>query len=548
MNTFQSVFAIILSFIFSNTLAQTTFELTKFPKNNQLIPRNPINNIGTYTIEGNVMRTANIRTLQAKVWRDTIFERSYVLNVPIDVDKFPFKIPVAIKAELKNYKIELTALKNDQEITLAKAENVVSGDVFIINGQSNCIGRTESIDYNKFMRSYTDQFGWNDIDYTSPSKWGPRMAKKIIENEKIPVAIFCEAFGGMRQTWFMRRPDSPYTAGNYGILYNRLRKAEVEKNVRALLWWQGESDGWETPLDSFKNQFKRLHNQWLEDYNTPIFYFQIRFRACTHREPDIFEAQRQLSTEIANVEILTSNPALSYDGCHFSYKNGYDFIGEHAYNLLAAKLYNHSFVNARPPNIVEAFFSASNEITLKMKNVTGNLRAIGNPWADFRLEGCRAQITGGIASDYRIKLNFSGDTSGMTGVSYLSRIDSFSQNWVVNPAGVGILLFYNVPVHKRQLTGFASNAFYTEGEDFTICPNVVSDVLRIRFLSKEKTKKRVEIFNALGQIILSKDIETDSEEATISVSALPKGIYFVRLGFENQYFRNVSSAQKFIQQ
>lgn len=548
MNTFQSVFAIILSFIFSNTLAQTTFELTKFPKNNQLIPRNPINNIGTYTIEGNVMRTANIRTLQAKVWRDTIFERSYVLNVPIDVDKFPFKIPVAIKAELKNYKIELTALKNDQEITLAKAENVVSGDVFIINGQSNCIGRTESIDYNKFMRSYTDQFGWNDIDYTSPSKWGPRMAKKIIENEKIPVAIFCEAFGGMRQTWFMRRPDSPYTAGNYGILYNRLRKAEVEKNVRALLWWQGESDGWETPLDSFKNQFKRLHNQWLEDYNTPIFYFQIRFRACTHIKPDIFEAQRQLSTEIPNVEILTSNPALSYDGCHFSYKNGYDFIGEHAYNLLAAKLYNHSFINARPPNIVEAFFSASNEITLKMKNVTGNLRTIGNPWADFRLEGCRAQITGGTASDYRIKLNFSGDTAGLTGVSYLSRIDSFSQNWVVNPAGVGILLFYNVPVHKRQLTGFASNAFYTEGEDFTICPNVVSDVLRIRFLSKEKTKKRVEIFNALGQIILSKDIETDSEEATISISALPKGVYFVRLDIGNQYFRNVFSAQKFIHQ
>lgn len=548
MNTFQSVFAIILSFIFSNTLAQTTFELTKFPKNNQLIPRNPINNIGTYTIEGNVMRTANIRTLQAKVWRDTIFERSYVLNVPIDVDKFPFKIPVAIKAELKNYKIELTALKNDQEITLAKAENVVSGDVFIINGQSNCIGRTESIDYNKFMRSYTDQFGWNDIDYTSPSKWGPRMAKKIIENEKIPVAIFCEAFGGMRQTWFMRRPDSPYTAGNYGILYNRLRKAEVEKNVRALLWWQGESDGWETPLDSFKNQFKRLHNQWLEDYNTPIFYFQIRFRACTHIKPDIFEAQRQLSTEIPNVEILTSNPALSYDGCHFSYKNGYDFIGEHAYNLLAAKLYSHSFINARPPNIVEAFFSASNEITLKMKNVTGNLRTIGNPWADFRLEGCRAQITGGTASDYRIKLNFSGDTAGLTGVSYLSRIDSFSQNWVVNPAGVGILLFYNVPVHKRQLTGFASNAFYTEGEDFTICPNVVSDVLRIRFLSKEKTKKRVEIFNALGQIILSKDIETDSEEATISISALPKGVYFVRLDIGNQYFRNVFSAQKFIHQ
>lgn len=538
----RSVLAIILLFNCLIVTAQVTFELTKFPKNNQLIPRNPASNIGTYTIVGNVMRSANINTIQVKVWRDSVLDRIYTLNVPSNVDKFPFSIPVSIKAELKNYRIELAGLKNEQEIALAKAENVVSGDVFIINGQSNCIGNTETEDYDKFLRSYTDQFGWNDINYTAPSRWGPRMAKEIIDKERVPVAIFCEAEGGMRQTYYMRQAVNPYTAGNYGVLYNRLKNAEVEKNIRALLWWQGESDGWETPIDSFKAQFNRLYSQWKEDYNTPIFYFQIRFRACTHVNPSVFEAQRQLANDIPNIEILSSNPALSNDGCHFFYKNGYDSIGNQAYRLLAAKLYNRSFSNTRPPHIVEAFFSASNEITLKMKNVAGNLRAIGKPWADFKLEGCQAKITGGSASDYRVKLTYSGDTTGLTGVSYLSHIDAYSQDWVVNPLGVGMLLFYNMPIHKRQVTDTISLS-NTEGGLFDIMPTVVSNILKIRFLSNEKDNKQVDIINVLGQVVLTKQVGIGIGETEIGVWDLPKGTYFVRLRTTNKVFNGV---KKFI--
>lgn len=542
----QNVTAIFICFFCLQLIAQNSFELSKFPKNNQLIPRDPLTNIGTYAVEGSVLRAANFTQLQAKVWKDTVLERTYKLTVPTNVDKFSFKIPVAIKAELKNYKIELSALKNNQEVALAKAENVVSGDVFIVNGQSNCIGRTQPVDYDPFMRSYTDQFGWNDINYTSPSLWGPRMAKKIIDNEHIPVAIFCEAYGGVLQTWFMRQSVNPYTSGNYGILYNRLKNAEVEKNVRALLWWQGESDGWETPVDSFKNQFKRLYNQWQEDYNTPVFYFQIRFRACTHIQPGIFEAQRQLASEIPNIEILSNNPALSHDGCHFTYTNGYDLIGIQAYNLVAAKLYNRSIANARPPNIKEAYFSAPNEITLKMTNIVGNLRVIGNPWADFRLEGCKAQIIGGSASEYRIKLTIVGDTTGLTGISYLSHIDSFSQNWIVNPLNIGILLFYNIPVHKQQLTEVASTPVYTEGALFEIFPTVVSEVLHIRFLSNGISKKQVEIVNINGQIVLTKDINKGVDNAEINVHNLPKGLYFMRLNIDNQGIIHYSSTRKFI--
>ncbi|MBL7815084.1 MAG: T9SS type A sorting domain-containing protein [Saprospiraceae bacterium] len=527
----RHVFTILLWAFGYCVAAQSSFEITKFPKNLQLIPRNPLTNIGTYTIEGSGMRSANFSQLQARIWKDDALERTYLFNLPTNQDRYTFSIPINIKAELKNYKIELIGIRGNQEITLAKADKVVAGDVFIINGQSNCIGRTEPEDYSPFMRSYTDQFGWNDIDYTSPSKWGPRMAKKIIDIEHIPVAIFCEAFGGMRQTWYMRRPDSPYTAGNYGILYSRLKKAEVEKNIRALLWWQGESDGWETSLEDFKSQFKTLYNQWKEDYNTPVFYFQVRFRACTHRSPDIFEAQRQLVNEIPNIEVLSNNPALSPDGCHFMYKNGYDNMGEQAYNLLAARLYNRTFVNVRAPNILEAFFSGQNEITLKMKNVTGNLKVMGSPWVDFKLEGCNARIVGGSASDYRIKLFYVGDTSGLTGISYLSRIDSSSQNWIVNPMGVGILLFYNIPINKRQLTSLSE---HTEGGIFSVFPTYVTDRLTIEYSKTISTPTRIDIFDLRGKLVLSHMHNQATNRVDINVQYLTKGIYFIRLNIDNQ--------------
>jgi hypothetical protein len=138
MNLSRTVLIFFFCFCCQIVIGQVTFELTKFPKNNQLIPRNPATNIGNYTITGNLSRPSNITVLQARVWRDTVLEQKYTLNVPNNADKFPFSFPFGIKAELKNYTVELIAIKNGEEIKLGKATHVVSGDVFIINGQSNC--------------------------------------------------------------------------------------------------------------------------------------------------------------------------------------------------------------------------------------------------------------------------------------------------------------------------------------------------------------------------------------------------------------------------
>ena len=101
MNLKQNILSIFITFCCFNATAQVTFELTKFPKNNQLIPRNPATNFGTYTIVGTVVRAANITSLRVKISKDSILDKSITVPVPTTLDKFLFNIPIAIKAEHK---------------------------------------------------------------------------------------------------------------------------------------------------------------------------------------------------------------------------------------------------------------------------------------------------------------------------------------------------------------------------------------------------------------------------------------------------------------
>ena len=408
-------------------------------------------------------------------------------------------------------------------------DKLKAGDVIVVNGQSNNIGSVQDADYDPFMRSYTDHFGWNDILYTQPSKWAPRIAKNIIVNQKIPVAIFNESYGGVVLNYFLKN-DTTSDPTNYGDLMQRLEAAEVKSNIRAILWWQGESDGWETPMENYKNEFKKLHADWIKDYNNPQCYlFQIRFRSCSHINPEIMEAQRQLANEIQGLRIMSTNAAWS-DSCHFYYSGGYDSLGNRMYRLLASDIYKTSPVNARAPDVDKIWFSAANEITILTKNVVGDLKTIGKPWADFRLEGQNptlrdslTKVVDGKVSGNKIILEFIGDTNAIKGVSYLSHIDS-SNNWIVNPLGTGILSFYNVPISPKPFV----SSLYTEGvSNFEIAPTITQNFIQLKWETTDINKKTVSIYNLLGIPVWTTDINTADKSLNIDVSQLNAGQYLV---------------------
>ncbi len=497
--------------------------LSQFPKNNQLIPRNVSTNKGTYTLSGYV--THNLAdTLVVTVFREALQVSTWTFPIQLKDGRFNFTHTIEIKAELANYSVELNIFNKGTLLFSKKADRIVAGDVFIVNGQSNSNGSLDFIDYDPFMRSYTNEKGWTEIQHTQPSRWCPRMAKRIIQNYKIPVAIINEAYGGERLYFFLKN-NNP--TSNYNALINRLSEAEIYENVRGICWWQGESDGWETPLDTFKKQFKQLYADWQRDYKVPVFYFQVRFRSCGHKVPGIMETQRQILKELPNAEIISPNAAMQNDSCHFYYNNGYDSLGSRLYRLVAAKLYNASSTNVRSPDVEKAWFSKTNEITIKMKNVVGSLKIIGKPWNDFVLNGVETPITTGKITDDKIILSFQADSATVkkiTGVSYISHVTQ-NEDWIVNPLGLGILSFYNVPISD---TATNVNDTSQEINKMTIYPTINEGLLYFTLKNKTKQIEYVNIYTLDGRKILQHTIPFDQQEGTIDVHNLAKGIYIVR--------------------
>ncbi len=538
---------IIILSLFSSLLlqSQNNVEFTYFPKDMQLLPRNVSTNKGNYTIVGKVPKSTGFTSLLLKIFKSETLIKETAYPLSISQDFASFSIPFDINAELSNHRIELWGVNSNEQILIKKAEKVVAGDVIVVNGQSNNIGPVTPLDDDPFLRSHTEQFGWNIITYTQPSRWAPRIAKNIITNHKIPVAVFNESYGGVRLNYFLKNEASPYT-GNYGELMTRLEKAEVKSNIRALIWWQGESDGWETSIEEYKNQFKKLHASWLKDYNKPsVYLFQIRFKSCTHVKPYVLEAQRQLSNEIEGLSIMSTNAAKS-DSCHFYYSGGYDSLGNRMYRLMASELYNSSSVNVKAPDVEKVWFSGSNEITIQMKNTVGNLKLTGQPWADFRLEtqdnfisdDVNSRNIEGTVLGNQIILKFAGDSSGIKGVTYLGHIHN-GNDWVLNLQGASILSFYNFPVTAPPPVPIIN----TEGvASFEISPTVSNNSILLKWVLIDAGKKKVSIYNISGLPVFSTEVEKDEKSLKIDVSELTSGYYVVVLNEEGKR----DSIKKFI--
>lgn len=524
--------------------SQNNIEIISFPKDMQLLPRNKNTNKANYNISGKILPNSGFSELLLKIYKSESIYKETTYPLSNNTSTASFLIPFEINAELSNYTLELYGKKNNDLTLLKKATKVVAGDVFIINGQSNNIGSITPSDEDEFLRSYTEQFSWNKITYTQPSLWAPRLAKNIIEKHRIPIALFNESYGGVRIDYFLKNDIDPYS-GNYGTLLKRLEKAEVKNNIRTIIWWQGESDGWETSLESYKSQFKKLHAAWQKDYNRPnIYLFQIRFQSCTHPKPYVLEAQRQLSNDIEGLGIISTNAAKS-DGCHFYYTGGYDSLGNRMYRLIASDIYNAPKANTASPDIDKAWFSKPNEITIQMKNVTGNLVVLGSPWNDFRLETSSnfstdslldATIKGKVLGN-QIILEFEGDSSYIKGVSYLGHIHN-ANDWIVNLQGTSILSFFNIPILKQ-----APSTPNTEGvASFEISPTIGYDFVNLKWAITKAGNKKIYFYNLQGQTQLFKTINKEEKSIKIDISALPEGIYIVLLEEEGKR----SSYQKFI--
>ncbi len=459
-------FSIILFFYLLNPVYGQINTLTDFPENLQLYARDISSNKAIIPIAGQV------NTIGDSVSVVILREGQPYSQQGIKTTSLNFELNPQIDAELAEYKVQLYVTASGVTTLYQTAENVVAGDVYIISGQSNAqaIRRVESAAENnsEFIRVFAlgiddslallNQLEWfygeGDGYINIPGntgQWGLHLAKQIVDNQQIPVCIFNGARGAKQLSYFLKDDTEPENLNtNYGRLLHRLNYTKLADKVRAILWYQGESDVHvNTPLATYKTRFTNLYEDWLTDYPfvEQIYITQIR-NGC-HSTPQkslvIQEALRQLTEELPNATIMSAKGLVQHwDACHFPYIGGYKELGRRHYRLISRDLYGENVPYATSPTIQNAAFLSDTEIIIKTK-AKDNLIWENGAHAYFVLEGSDALVTGGYTDGNTIRLQLDSSGIGAIGITYLDQ-ELITSPFVVNEDGHGLVSFYNFPV------------------------------------------------------------------------------------------------------
>src|ERR1700722_1316276 len=360
--------------IFLCSLACGQIRYTSIPLDSALIARDVHTNMGTIMVQGQVNSNGTpYDSVCLKLYRNSIIVDSIYKSLNYSGNSAPFSFSSKILSELAEYTIKVYGIKNKAQTFDTAINGLIAGDVYIIEGQSNAFalmrdGGSANSNKSEFIRSFASsdsnvagflsylKWGIGDGDgngkvngHNFVGQWGIRLARLLVDSLKIPVAVFNGACGGTPISYY-ERPDNYKTnlSSNYAREYYRLTITGLEKNVRAIIWSQGETDAEDkTSTQTYVNEFDTLQRSWEQDYpgSEKTYIFQTRNGGMpTYPFINlqwIKEAQRELAvTHPSNIEIMSTSALRQDSGdLHFDYKGGYEEWGNRIYNLIARDIY-----------------------------------------------------------------------------------------------------------------------------------------------------------------------------------------------------------------
>jgi hypothetical protein len=544
---------------------------TQQPQHKQLYPRDLNTNDGTATFAGTVVQGTTVvyTDLKLLVYRNDslIFDQDYPLTYFGNTANFSFDYD--FPAELADYTFEIQGVWEGCSFSEAHAEDVVAGDAFIIQGQSNAVatfGGTLTSAQDEYIRIFGKQdandtlYVWrkelNDPEPFADNRSGNlglAFAKRIIDEQQIPVAIVNGALGGIPIQDLIPNPSNHRdTSTNYGQLLVRMEKAGLENHVRAIVFFQGETNAW-LGLDStsYINNFATLNTAWDQDYPSPYwnFLFQIRpgcFGVGGTNALHIQEAQRRIPQLFQGWKVISST-AMEHDGCHHT-AAGYDHGGMQLNFLLQAYFYNTilSVPDIESMNPIRINFCPASPYELAIlyeypiwdpSYFTPGLEQ------DFRLEGDTSNhvlgtsfFSGSVPLDSLI-VTFTNpiDTNLVTGLSYHSR--AFGDSVPLRTSqNIGMLAFFNLPIYSIGPMSClvaredAQNSLY----DLEIFPNPGQGQYSLQSSLLPPGEVHLRLTDALGKVILEKSLKSNGTQfhTRISIDGA-SGLYLLQVRHEN---------------
>lgn len=456
-------FLYIFSFLLSN-FVYSNYSLTQFPKNYQLYKRNVTTNLSEVKVSGVINRSSNFNSLNLDVYKNNVLINSHLFQLYYNQDIANFNFSVNINSELSVYKF---ILKSNDGVILKTSSNIVSGDVYVINGQSNAEFHNyypnDFPENNSFIRTYFNSSWTTDTNVVNFGGIGYWFAKEIVVNQNIPVAIFNEAASGRPIEFFQKNAHPPLysSVSNYASLINRIKSAGYERgDIRAIVWYQGESDRIKS-ISKYTSYFKSLYQDWEADYNPEKYYvFQIR-KGCSSYKTQITEAQRILPIVLPKIRVISTNGVqMGSDNCHYFNTNGYNILAKRLHKLVAYDLYNSlNNTGIFSPDVSNLHFStlSNNQIKFELTPTNDNYTLDSGIESDFFLSNSNVTISSASISGNIVTLDLSDSIQNDVDVklNYYGRCPDNNPK-ISNQNGIGMLSFNNLTIYPFLDTNFSS--------------------------------------------------------------------------------------------
>ena len=440
------------------------------PEEGQFYPRDDTNS-GTLVWSGALAEPA-----------DEVFLRLYADDRPIATETTApgadgaYAFTMKLEPGLVIYRAELGTRTGGRDTVLERVGDLVCGDAFLIDGQSNALAtdtaETSPTETSPWIRSYGQppadprddgvnrwcrpvwkaregekaELGW----------WGMELAKRLVEHRRIPVCIVNGAVGGTRIDQHQRNDADPADRTTiYGRTLWRARRARIEHGIRAIVWHQGESDqGADGPSgregsETYRRLFVAMAGGWQRDYPNArhLYLFQIWPDACAMGGREgagdrLREQQRTLPRLFTTMSILSTVGIRPPGGCHYPLEGWSEFA-----RLLEPLVERDcdGRVPAAPitaPNLLRATRVAADSIALEFDQPVR--------WDDgiaeqFFLDDRRDRIGGGSVEGAVLTLRLK-DTSAAERITYLKE-SSWNPDMLLEGTNrIAALTFCDVPI------------------------------------------------------------------------------------------------------
>jgi len=415
---------------------------------------------------------------------DSVFLRLYAENTLIRTERTTpgadqaYGLAVKLRPGLIHYRMEFGSKTEGRETVRHTATNLVCGDAYLIDGQSNALatdtGEKAPPETNEWIRSYGSPPGdrqatvgnlWcNPVWKAEKSEkaelgwWGMELAKRLVASQQVPIFIINAAVGGTRIDQHQRNPADPADLATlYGRMLWRVQHAKLTHGIRAVLWHQGENDqgadgptggfGWET----YQRLFVEMSAGWKQDFpNVGRYYvFQIWPNSCGMGGRDgsgdmLREKQRTLPELFSNLSLMSTLGVRPAGPCHFPLAGWAEFA------RLVQPLIERDFYGKTPdaaitpPNLRHASYVGDGKDTVALD--------FDQPviWTDalagqFYLDGEKDRVASGRVTGNVLTLKLKA-ASVANKITYLKEV-AWSQDTLLTGAnGLAALTFCNVSI------------------------------------------------------------------------------------------------------